>query len=94
MGPAFDTKDLARYPFLQEAQAKIAGSQLNQLETFLSSEVGSRIIERAAERIEAAITISSAQALEDHFLDSDREGHRARVALYLRDGPDHRVLHQ
>ncbi len=81
MGPAFDTKDLARYPFLQEAQAKIAGSQLNQLETFLSSEVGSRIIERAAERIEAAITISSVQALEDHFLDSDKEGN-ALESLY------------
>jgi DNA primase large subunit len=81
MGPAFDTKDLARYPFLQEAQAKIAGSQLNQLETFLASEVGSRIIERAAERIEAAITISSAQALEDHFLKSDKEGN-ALESLY------------
>ena len=35
MRPVFDAKDLARYPFLQEAQAKIAGSQLENLETFL-----------------------------------------------------------
>ncbi len=57
MRPAFDEKDLARYPFLQEAQAKIAGSELNNLETFLSSEYGGQTIELAAERVEAAITI-------------------------------------
>jgi DNA primase large subunit len=57
MPPAFDAKDLAKYPFLQEAQAKIAGSELNNLETFLSSEYGSQTIDLAAERVEAAITI-------------------------------------
>ncbi len=66
MRPVFDEKDLARYPFLQEAQTKIAGSALNNLETFLSSEVGRRIIDRAADRIEAAITIPH-QGLAEHF---------------------------
>ena len=71
MPARLDEKDLARYPFLQEAQAKIAGSQLNQLEVFLSSDSSTRIIKIAADRLEAAITIRSQQALKDNFLDSD-----------------------
>lgn len=72
MPPAFDAKDLARYPFLQEAQAKIAGSELNNLETFLSSEYGCQTIDLAAERVEAAITIPP-KGLDAYF----REFHAA-----------------
>ncbi len=81
MPVAFGEKDLARYPFLQEAQARIAGSDLNRLETFLASDVGARISTFAVDRIEAAITISSPQKLEDHFLDSDK-GMEALESLY------------
>ncbi len=81
MPATFDEKDLARYPFLQEAQAKIAGSQLNQLETFLASDVGARIIRRAADRLEAAITIPP-QGLNDHFRQSHARIPNALESLY------------
>lgn len=81
MPPGFDEKDLARYPFLQEAQAKIAGSELNRLESFLANEAGRRIIDRAAERIEAAITIPS-QGLAEHFREFHARIPNALESLY------------
>jgi len=81
MPARLDEKDLARYPFLQEAQAKIAGSQLNQLEVFLASSVGARIIELAADRLEAAITIRSPQKMEEHFCDAEKR-YDALESLY------------
>ncbi len=81
MRPVFEPKDLARYPFLQEAQAKIAGSQLNQLEAFLESDVGARIIRLATERIEAAITITP-ESLKAHFKESYEGGPDPLESLY------------
>lgn len=81
MPVAFDEKDLARFPFLLEAQAKIAGSQLNQLETFLTSDVGNRIIRRATGRIETAITIPP-QGLFDHFRLSNADSTSPLESLY------------
>lgn len=81
MGPVFDEKDLARYPFLQEAQAKIAGSELNRLESFLASESGQRIIDQAAGRIESAITIPP-QRLASHFREFHAQIPDALTSLY------------
>ncbi|KAF5041807.1 Eukaryotic and archaeal DNA primase, large subunit [anaerobic digester metagenome] len=81
MPVAFDEKDLARFPFLLEAQAKIAGSQLNQLESFLASDVGARIIRRATDRIEAALTIPP-QGQNDHFRLSQAETSNPLESLY------------
>ena len=81
MRPAFDEKDLARYPFLQEAQAKIAGSALNRLESFLGSESGRRIIERSTGRIEAAITIPP-QGLAEYFREFHAQIPNALESLY------------
>lgn len=81
MPAAFDAKDLARYPFLQEAQAKIAGSELNRLESFLSSDSGHRIIDLAAERIEAAITIPP-KGLAEYFLEFHARIPNALESLY------------
>jgi DNA primase large subunit len=81
MRSALDEKDLARYPFLQEAQAKIAGSQLNQLELFLASGVGRRIIDRAADRIEAAITIPPSH-LSSYFREFHARIPNALESLY------------
>lgn len=81
MGPAFDEKDLAKYPFLQEAQAKIAGSQLHHLDSFLASDAGRRIIDRAAERVEAAITIPP-QSLSRHFREFHSRIPSALESLY------------
>jgi DNA primase large subunit len=81
MRPAFDEKDLARYPFLQEAQAKIAGSALNRLESFLGSESGRRIIEKSTGRIEAAITIPP-QGLAEYFREFHAQIPNALESLY------------
>jgi len=81
MRPAFDEKDLARYPFLQEAQAKIAGSELNNLETFLASEYGRQTIDLAAERVEAAITIPP-KGLNAYFSESHANIPDAQKSLY------------
>jgi DNA primase large subunit len=81
MPPAFDEKDLARYPFLQEAQAKIAGSELNRLESFLAGDAGQRIIDLAADRLEAAIAIPPRE-LEDHFRTSRSQNVNALDLLY------------
>lgn len=81
MPVAFDEKDLARFPFLLEAQAKIAGSQLNQLETFLASDVGARIIKRATDRIEAAITIPPT-GQNEHFRLSQSDSVNPLESLY------------
>ena len=81
MRPVFDEKDLARYPFLQEAQAKIAGSELNNLETFLSSEVGRQIIDLAAQRVEAAITIPP-KGLAEYFRELHSRKTDALTSLY------------
>jgi DNA primase large subunit len=77
MPPAFDAKDLAKYPFLQEAQAKIARSQLNDLEAFLRSDADSRIATFATDRLLAAIT-TRPDRLKEHF----------RAALSAEGGPD------
>lgn len=81
MRPVFDEKDLARYPFLQEAQAKIAGSELNRLESFLASDAGRRIIDIAADRLEAAISIPPGE-LGSHFRTSDEKAPNALDSLY------------
>ncbi len=81
MPPAFDEKDLARYPFLQEAQAKIAGSELNRLESFLASDAGLRIIDLAADRLEAAITIPPRE-LDAHFANSHSKDQSSLQLLY------------
>ncbi len=81
MPVGFDEKDLARFPFLTEAQAKIAGSQLNHLDTFLASGIGRRIIQKATDRVEAALTIPP-QGLLDHFRLSEGDISNPLESLY------------
>jgi len=50
-----DTKDLAKYPFLKEAQS-LVGSEVQSLESFLKSNTGKMTASKAADRVLEAVS--------------------------------------
>ncbi|MBP2145220.1 DNA primase large subunit [Methanofollis sp. W23] len=54
MGVDLDLKDLARYPFLEEAQI-FASDRTGSIDTFLESQVGKIVLPHAVARVKAAL---------------------------------------
>ncbi|MDD3620919.1 MAG: DNA primase large subunit PriL [Methanofollis sp.] len=67
MGIDLDLKDLARYPFLQEAQI-FASDRTGSIDTFLESQVGKIVLPHAVARVKAALFPDSTDSEESEPL--------------------------
>ncbi len=59
-----DVKDLAKYPFLKEAQEQV-GKRAATLESFIQSNYGRNVLRHAAERVTAAIRLGKEERVPD-----------------------------